>query len=323
MSSKVNTESEPPSKIGGIIMAVIGIALVVGVTSYVIPNISSSSDEQVALAEKKKEDDVVKKFEDSLNKTIIEENSKFGFLTQVVAGKPDSNQGKSSISKHQVKLVTNFGELKINLDSSFAPKSVENFIRLVNRKYYDETRVHRIVKSKDFVVIQGGDKEKGDGTGGRSAFWVSAEKKNNIPDETWKVAPEFNFNEKGEPSSLKNSPEFSNPNWYKNFSKDTGEVEYPKGLILMANAGPDSGSSQFFVTLEKTILPAQYTVFGEIPAEDFGTLDKIQKEVNPIFKEGESVDLLKTRNDPRLIGDTLVDGIPDKEFKIISGVVLN
>jgi cyclophilin family peptidyl-prolyl cis-trans isomerase len=323
MSSKVNEVIESPSKVGGIILAIIGIVLVIGVISYVIPKISSSSDEQVALAEKKKEDDVIKKFENNLNKTILEENSKFGFATQLIAGKPDSNQGKTSVPKHQVKLVTNYGDLKINLESNFAPKSVENFVRLVSRGYYNETKIHRIVKSKDFVVFQGGDKEKKDGTGGRSAFWVSETNKNEIPDETWKVKPEFNFNEKGEPSSLKNDPEFSNPSWYVNFSKITGEVEYPKGLILMANAGSDTGGSQFFVTLEKTTLPAQYTVFGEIPTEDFGTLDKIQKEVNPAFKEGETLDLLKERNDPRLIGDTLVDGIPDKEFKIISGVVLN
>jgi peptidyl-prolyl cis-trans isomerase B (cyclophilin B) len=323
MSSTENKKFEQPSKIGGVIMAVIGIVLVIGVISYVIPKISSSSDEQVALAEKKKEDDVIKKFEDNLNKTIAQENSKFGFMTQLVAGKPDSNQGKISTPKHQVKLTTNYGDFRINLDSSFAPKSVENFVRLVDRKYYDETIIHRIVKSKDFVVIQGGDKEKKDGTGGRSAFYVSEMNKNEIPDENWKVAPEFNFNEKGEPSSLKNDPEFTNPNWYKNFSKETGEVEYPKGLILMANAGPDTGGSQFFITLEKTLLPAQYTVFGEIPAEDFGTLDKIQKEVSPTFKEGETVDLLKERNDPRLVGDTLVDGIPDKELKIVTGVVLN
>jgi Cyclophilin type peptidyl-prolyl cis-trans isomerase/CLD len=127
-------------------MAIIGIVLVIGVISYVIPKISSSSDEQVALAEKKKEDDVVKKFEENLNKTINEENSKFGFTTQIIAGKLDSNQGKTSIAKHEVKLTTNYGDLRINLDSSFAPKSVENFVRLVSRKYYDETKIHRIVK---------------------------------------------------------------------------------------------------------------------------------------------------------------------------------
>jgi cyclophilin family peptidyl-prolyl cis-trans isomerase len=323
MSSKINAELEQPSKIGGVISAILGIILVFGLVSYVIPKISSSSDEQVALAEKKKEEDVVKKFEDNLNKTTTEENSKFGFMTQIVAGKPDTNQGKSSTPKHQVKLTTNYGDFRINLDSTFAPKSVENFVRLVSRKYYDETKIHRIVKSKDFVVIQGGDKEKKDGTGGRSAFYISDTNKNEIPDENWKVKPEFNFNEKGEPSSLKNNPELANPNWYKNFSKDTGEVEYQKGLILMANAGPDTGGSQFFVTLEKTILPAQYTVFGEIPAEDYVTLDKIQKDVNPTFKEGETLDLLKTRNDPRLVGNTLVDGIPDKELKIVTGEVLN
>lgn len=316
MSKVQNTDYEPPSKLAGTVMAGIGILLVIGVISYVIPRISSSSDEQVALLEKKKEDDLIKRQEEKLNKTLSEENTKFGYTTQLISGKPDSNLGKFTVPKHQIKMTTNYGDLIINVDSTFAPLNVENFVRLASRNYYKDTIIHRIVKGKDFLVVQGGDKDKRDGTGGQSAFYVSEENKNLIPDENWKTKPEFNYNEKGEPSSLKNNPELANPNWYKNFNKETGEVEYPKGLILMANAGPNSGTSQFFITLDKTILPAQYTVFGEINSDNFGVLDKIQAEVNPIYKEGETLELLKTRNDPRIIDDKLTDGLPDKPITI-------
>ena len=314
---------EPPTKLGGVIMAMVGITMVVGVISYVIPKISSSSDEQVALAEKKVEDDKVKRNEDKLNKTISEENQKFGYSTQLIDGKPDMNFGKFTVPKHLIKMTTNYGDLKINVNSTFAPQNVENFVRLASRNYYKDTIIHRLVKGKDFTIIQGGDKEKKNGTGGQSAFYVSEEKKNEIPDENWKTKPEFSYNEQGEPTALKNNPEFMNPNWYKDFNKETGEIEYPKGLILMANIGPNSGNSQFFITLDKTILPAQYTVFGEIPVEDFGVLDKIQSEVNPTHKDGETLELLKLRNDPRLTDDKLTDGLPDKLIQILGTEIVN
>ncbi len=314
---------EPPTKLGGAIMAMVGITMVVGLISYVIPKISSSSDEQVALAEKKVEDDKIKKNEDKLNKIIAEENTKFGYSTQLLDGKPNTNIGKFTIPNHLVKLSTNYGDLRINTDSTFAPQNVENFIRLASRNYYKDTIIHRIVKGKDFTIIQGGDKEKKNGTGGQSAFYVSDKKKYEIPDEAWKTKPEFSYNEKGEPTALKNNPEFMNPNWYQNFNRETGEIEYPKGLILMANIGPNSGNSQFFITLDKTILPAQYTVFGEIPTEDFGVLDKIRNEVNPTFKDGETLELLKTRSDPRITDDKLTDGLPDKLIQVLGTEIVN
>jgi cyclophilin family peptidyl-prolyl cis-trans isomerase len=40
---------------------------------------------------------------------------------------------------------------------------------------------------------------------------------------------------------------------------------YPRGTLAMANAGPDTNGSQFFVTLEDPVdLPPSYTVFGEV-----------------------------------------------------------
>lgn len=44
---------------------------------------------------------------------------------------------------------------------------------------------------------------------------------------------------------------------------DGGET-YPAGTVAMANAGPDTNGSQFFLVYEDTELPAAYTVFGEL-----------------------------------------------------------
>ena len=47
-----------------------------------------------------------------------------------------------------------------------------------------------------------------------------------------------------------------------------GTEKYPAGTLAMANAGPDTNGSQFFIVYDDTPLPASYTVFGTI--EDAG-----------------------------------------------------
>lgn len=58
--------------------------------------------------------------------------------------------------------VKDFGQIKIALNAEAAPKTVANFLKLVNEKFYDGLTFHRIAPG---FVIQGGD-PKGDGTGG-------------------------------------------------------------------------------------------------------------------------------------------------------------
>jgi peptidyl-prolyl cis-trans isomerase B (cyclophilin B) len=41
-------------------------------------------------------------------------------------------------------------------------------------------------------------------------------------------------------------------------------VEYKRGVVAMANAGPDTNGSQFFIVYDMSPLPADYTVFGEV-----------------------------------------------------------
>ena len=58
--------------------------------------------------------------------------------------------------------IENFGTVKMELYPDQAPNTVANFIKLAERGFYNDSTFHRIIK--DFM-IQGGDKEKGDGTG--------------------------------------------------------------------------------------------------------------------------------------------------------------
>jgi cyclophilin family peptidyl-prolyl cis-trans isomerase len=57
---------------------------------------------------------------------------------------------------------TSCGDITIALDAKTAPKTVNSFVYLSKKRFYDGLTFHRV--AKDFVV-QGGD-PKGDGTGG-------------------------------------------------------------------------------------------------------------------------------------------------------------
>lgn len=65
-----------------------------------------------------------------------------------------------------VMMQTSKGTIKIRLFPQFAPKTVENFVGLAEKGYYDGLTFHRVMEN---FMIQGGD-PKGDGTGGES-FW--------------------------------------------------------------------------------------------------------------------------------------------------------
>ena len=122
---------------------------------------------------------------------------------------------------------TNKGTMKIELFEDKAPKTVENFVKLAKKGFYDNLTFHRVIK--DFM-IQGGDPD-GDGTGGPG----------------YTIEDEFG-------PGLKHSK---------------------KGILSMANAGPDTGGSQFFITLVPTPwLDGKHAIFGQlVDGED--VLDEI------------------------------------------------
>jgi cyclophilin family peptidyl-prolyl cis-trans isomerase len=43
-----------------------------------------------------------------------------------------------------------------------------------------------------------------------------------------------------------------------------GEGSYARGTLAMANSGPNTNGSQFFICLDNVKLPHQYTIFGHV-----------------------------------------------------------
>jgi len=111
-------------------------------------------------------------------------------------------------------LHTTKGDIEIEFNKGETPKTVQNFIELANKNFYDNTIFHRVIKG---FMIQGGDPQ-GDGTGG----------------------PGYRFDD--EPF--------------------TGE--YTRGAVAMANAGPNTNGSQFFIMHADYPLPKNYTIFGRV-----------------------------------------------------------
>lgn len=150
---------------------------------------------------------------------------------------------KVDIKNRQVEIeVKDFGKITVALYDQDAPKTVENFLRLVNAGYYDCVTFHRVAKG---FVIQGGD-PTGTGSGGDSSFGG-------------KFADELNA---------------STPSY---------KAGYQKGVLAMANAGPNTNTSQFFIMLDKVDLPHAYTIFGKVIAGQ-DVVDKIgQVDITPVM----------------------------------------
>jgi cyclophilin family peptidyl-prolyl cis-trans isomerase len=132
---------------------------------------------------------------------------------------------------HVVIMNTNHGAVTLSLYGEDAPKTVENFVGLAEQKFYDGILFHRVVPG---FVIQAGDPKTKDealkaqwGTGGESIYG------GDFVDEL-------------------------NPN-AKSF-----QIGYAKGVLAMANRGPNTNTSQFFICLEDLGLPKNYTMYGKV-----------------------------------------------------------
>ena len=108
----------------------------------------------------------------SKNDIKEDEKLKRNIINEKIIEKPNKNIINQNIKNPNIKLPkqaileTSFGEIHIKLYSDLCPKTVENFIKLSKKGYYDNLIFHRVIKN---FMIQTGD-PKGNGTGGESIW---------------------------------------------------------------------------------------------------------------------------------------------------------
>jgi peptidyl-prolyl cis-trans isomerase B (cyclophilin B) len=116
-----------------------------------------------------------------------------------------------------VKLETSRGDIELELYAEHAPKTVNNFVFLINDSFYDGVIFHRVI---DNFMVQGGD-----------------------PDGTGRGGPGYRFEDE-----LVGNP-----------------LKHESKVISMANSGPNTNGSQFFIThMPQPHLDGKHTVFGKV-----------------------------------------------------------
>jgi cyclophilin family peptidyl-prolyl cis-trans isomerase len=149
----------------------------------------------------------------------------------------DMKQPKMALDKtkkYSASIKTSLGDIEIELYADKTPVTVNNFVALAKKNFYNNVIFHRTIKG---FMIQGGD-PTGTGSGGPG---------------------------------------------YK-FADEKFDGEYTRGTIAMANAGPNTNGSQFFIMHKDNPLPKNYVIFGKV-TKGLETVDAIAEA--PTKPEGE------------------------------------
>ena len=126
----------------------------------------------------------------------------------------------------QIDIKTNKGVITLELFEDDVPNTVANFVSLVEKGFYDGTQFHRILKG---FMAQGGDPNTKDES--KSASWGMG-------------GPGYSFDNEG---------------------GDNPKHRNERGMISMANAGPGTNGSQFFLLFkDSNYLDGRHTVFGKV-----------------------------------------------------------
>ena len=133
-------------------------------------------------------------------------------------------------------IATELGDIEIELYDQSAPKAAANFISLARKGFYDDVIFHRVIPG---FVAQGGDGQY------------------------------------GKKSSLERGRVGTGGPGYK-FEDEPVSGDYVRGSLAMANAGPNTNGSQFFIIHADLTgkLPKSYTLFGLV-TKGMDVVDKI------------------------------------------------
>jgi cyclophilin family peptidyl-prolyl cis-trans isomerase len=121
-------------------------------------------------------------------------------------------------------IATEIGDIEIEVYDQSAPKAAQNFIDLARKGFYDDVIFHRVIPG---FMIQGGDGQF------------------------------------GKKASLNAGRVGTGGPGYK-FDDEPFTGSYVRGTLAMANAGPNTNGSQFFIMHADYALPKNYTIFGQV-----------------------------------------------------------
>jgi cyclophilin family peptidyl-prolyl cis-trans isomerase len=133
-------------------------------------------------------------------------------------------------------IATELGDIELDLYTQAAPKAAQNFVDLAKKGFYDDVIFHRVIPG---FVAQAGDGQYG--------------KKSSL--DAGRVGT-------GGPG-------------YK-FEDEPIHGDYGRGALAMANAGPNTNGSQFFICQADLSgrLPKNYVIFGQV-TKGMDVVDKI------------------------------------------------
>jgi peptidyl-prolyl cis-trans isomerase B (cyclophilin B) len=138
---------------------------------------------------------------------------------------------------------TSAGDIPVTLEAAQAPCAVNSFVSLADQGYFDGTTCHRLT-TQGYFVLQCGD-PTGTGRGGPGYTF---------PDEL--VADDPRLQPCGDEGG-------------------TAYCTYNAGIVAMANAGPDTNGSQFFLVYGNSKFPPSYTVLGNMGATGLKVVKQI------------------------------------------------
>jgi peptidyl-prolyl cis-trans isomerase B (cyclophilin B) len=171
--------------------------------------------------------------------------------------------------KATVVLTVKGAPITIEVDGTDAPITAGNFVDLVQRKVYDGTVFHRVVREPQPFVVQGGDPQSKDSSVSPALYGTGS----------------FTDPATSQPRyiPLEIEPKDRNEPVYNQVLREAGinaqpKLQHTRGAVAMARSNdPGSASAQFYVALaDLDFLDGSYAVFGYV-TDGMEVVDKIQQ----------------------------------------------